>query len=108
MEIEWDSAKRTSNLAKHDIDFLDQEIDFSHARHGAVIPDDPTKTRITIRLDATVIAWFKAQVADNGGSYQSLINEALKAYIGRRDNREELEETLRRVLREELDERRVA
>jgi hypothetical protein len=29
MEIEWDPAKRTSNLAKHDIDFLDCESVFS-------------------------------------------------------------------------------
>lgn len=35
-----------------------------------------------------------------GGNYQTLINDALHEYITRR--REPLEETLRRVVREEL------
>ena len=61
----------------------------------------PGKTRITIRLDDDVIAWFKAQVhAAGGGNYQTAINNALKEHIGRQV--EPLEATLRRVLREEL------
>ncbi len=79
------------------------EYDFSKARRGAVVPAAPGKTRITIRLDSEVIAWFKAQVNDaGGGNYQSLINEALKSYIQQYG----LERTLRRLIREEL--RRVA
>jgi hypothetical protein len=35
-----------------------------------------------------------------GGNYQSLINLALRDFVGRR--REPLEDTLRRVVREEL------
>jgi toxin ParE1/3/4 len=58
----------------------------------------PGKTRITIRLDGDVLAWFRGQVASAGGSYQTAINLALRDYIAR----EPLEATLRRVVREEL------
>jgi len=79
--------------------------DFSAARRGPVRPAPLGKTRITIRLDDDVVAWFKAQVhASAGGNYQTLINSALREHIGRRS--EPLEETLRRVLREELGARR--
>jgi len=79
------------------------EYDFSKARRGAVVPAAPGKTRITIRLDADVIDWFRAQVNEaGGGNYQTLINEALKAHIQQYG----LERTLRRLIREEL--RRVA
>lgn len=77
------------------------EYDFSKARRGSVVPSPPGKTRITIRLDNEVLQWFKNQVHQaGGGSYQRLINEALREHIARHD--EPLEETLRRVLREEL------
>ena len=45
--------------------------------------------------------WFRDEVdAMGGGSYQTLINQALREFIQQR--REPLEDTLRRVLREEL------
>ena len=78
-----------------------QEYDFSRAKRGAVVPVPPGKTRITIRLDDDLIEWFKGQVhAAGGGNYQTLINGALRDYMQRK--REPLEETLRRVIREEL------
>lgn len=78
-----------------------KEYDFRKGRRGAVAPAAPGKTRITIRLDDEVIDWFKGQVVDaGGGNYQTLINAALKEHI--RQRREPLEETLRRVVREEL------
>jgi redox-sensitive bicupin YhaK (pirin superfamily) len=59
------------------------------------------KTRITIRIDDDLLQWFRKQVhAAGGGSYQTLINAALREYVGFK--REPLEATLRRVLREEL------
>jgi uncharacterized protein (DUF4415 family) len=59
------------------------------------------KVRLTIRLDADIIRWFKAEVGQaGGGSYQALINMALREYI--ESQKEPLEETLRRVIREEL------
>ena len=77
-----------------------KEYDFSGARQGAVVKQ-PGKTRITIYLDDDVLQWFKAEVhAAGGGNYQTLINAALREYISR--SAEPLEETLRRVLREEL------
>jgi uncharacterized protein (DUF4415 family) len=78
-----------------------KEYDFSKARRGPIRSPTSGKTRITIRLDDDVLAWFKAQVhAAGGGNYQTRINEALKEHIGRQA--EPLEATLRRVLREEL------
>ena len=48
---------------------------------GPVVAPDPGKIRITIRLDADVIDWFREQVtAAGGGNYQSLINKALREY----------------------------
>jgi uncharacterized protein (DUF4415 family) len=81
---------------------MEAEYDFSQGQRGAVEPTGTGKTRITIRLDDEVLAWFREQVhAAGGGNYQSLINEALRQHIEQR--REPLEATLRRVLREELD-----
>ncbi|HEX5049771.1 MAG TPA: BrnA antitoxin family protein [Gammaproteobacteria bacterium] len=78
-----------------------KQYDFSKAKRGPVVRVAKGKTRITIRLDEEVLAWFKKQVHDNGGgNYQSLINAALREYISHAG--EPLEDTLRRVLREEL------
>src|SRR5262249_41818027 len=78
-----------------------KEYDFSRAKRGPVVPVPPGKTRITIRLDDDLIEWFKGQVhAAGGGNYQTLINVALREFVDRK--REPLEETLRRVIREEL------
>jgi len=61
----------------------------------------PNKERITIRLDTDIIKWFREEVKQmGGGSYQALINMALRQYI--ESQKEPLEETLRRVIREEL------
>ncbi len=80
---------------------MKREYDFSKAKHGAVIPVPKGKVRLTIRLDEDVVAWFQTQVEDaGGGNYQSLINDALRQHIARM--REPLEETLRRVIREEM------
>jgi len=81
---------------------METEYDFSQGKRGAIEPTPTGKTRITIRLDDEVIAWFRDQVhAAGGGNYQTLINDTLCEYIQQR--REPLEETLRRVLREELE-----
>jgi uncharacterized protein (DUF4415 family) len=78
-----------------------KEYDFSQAERGPVVPVPQGKTRITIRLDDDILEWFKHQVhTAGGGNYQTLINTALREYIDRR--REPLEDTLRRVIREEL------
>jgi uncharacterized protein (DUF4415 family) len=80
---------------------MKEEYDFSRARRGALDPIPLGKTRITIRLDNDVLDWFRARVETaGGGNYQSLINSALREHIGR--SQEPLEDTLRRVVREEL------
>ena len=78
-----------------------KEYDFHTGRRGAIAPPPRGKTRITIRLDDDLLAWFRGQVDDaGGGNYQTLINEALRAFIATQD--QPLEQVLRKVLREEL------
>lgn len=80
---------------------MDSEYDFSQGQRGAIESIPPGKTRITIRLDDDVLAWFRTLVHEKGGgNYQTLINDALRQHI--QQKHEPLEETLRRVLREEL------
>jgi uncharacterized protein (DUF4415 family) len=76
-------------------------VDFSRGRRGAVVPPAKGKTRITIRIDTDVLDWFREEVnRAGGGNYQTLMNEVLRQHVeGKREN---LEDTLRRVLREEL------
>lgn len=81
---------------------MKKEYDFTGGKRGPVLASPPGKTRITIRLDDEVLDWFRAQVdVAGGGSYQTDINAALREHIHRQ--REPLEETLRRVLRDELE-----
>jgi uncharacterized protein (DUF4415 family) len=80
---------------------MKKEYDFSKGRRGPVVVPPPGKTRITIRLDDDVLAWFRNVVNETGGgNYQTLINDALREYISQRQ--EPLEKLIRRVLREEL------
>lgn len=75
--------------------------DFSKGKRGAVVPEPPGKTRITIRIDDGILDWFREQVhAMGGGNYQTMMNEALKEHIQRKN--EPIEEIVRRVVREEL------
>lgn len=75
--------------------------DFSKAKRGSTVAAPKEKTRITIRIDDDLLAWFKQQMnSAGGGNYQSLINTALREHM--RHKVEPLEAKLRRVLREEL------
>ena len=77
------------------------QYNFEGGKRGSVLRTPPGKTRITIRLDDDLLQWFRKKVhAAGGGSYQTLINAALREYIDTK--REPLEATLRRVLREEF------
>ncbi len=79
----------------------EKEYDFDNARQGAVVSPAGNKTRITIRLDTDILDWFRQQVHDaGGGNDQTLINEALREHAQHQSG--ELERTLRRVIREEL------
>ncbi|HEY9140302.1 MAG TPA: BrnA antitoxin family protein [Bryobacteraceae bacterium] len=78
-----------------------KEYDFSKGKRGPVLRVPPGKTRVTVRLDNDILGWFRQQVDDaGGGNYQTLINEALRAFMSQRQ--ESLETTLRRVIRDEL------
>jgi uncharacterized DUF497 family protein len=102
-EIRLISARKATRRERKDYEGwkMRREYDFSKGKRGPVIPPDPDKIRITIRLDEDVIAWFREQVnAAGGGNYQTLINKALREYIAKRTD--PLEKTLRRVIREEL------
>ena len=82
-------------------DEMREEYDMSKAKRGPIVPPGAGKTRITIRIDTDVLNWFRDQVDQaGGGSYQAMINEALRRHIHRQN--EPLEEILRRVIRQEL------
>lgn len=76
-----------------------RDIDFSRARRGAVVKPDPGKTKISIRLDNTVLDYFRKAVDKAGGeNYQTLINEALLEHVHRRST----VDVVRQVVREEM------
>ena len=80
---------------------MQKQYDFSRAKRGPILPVVKGKTRITIRLDDDLLDWFRAQVhAAGGGNYQSLINDALRAFV--LSHSEPIETVIRRVVREEL------
>ena len=74
--------------------------DFSKGKRGAVIATTG-KTRITIYLDDVVLKRFKAQSEKTGKGYQTLINDALKAYLGMTDQ-PVTRDLVRKIVREEL------
>jgi uncharacterized protein (DUF4415 family) len=80
---------------------MKEQYDFSTGKRGAIDPISQGKTQITLYLDDEIIDWFRETVnAQNGGNYQTLINQALQDYIHQKG--ESLESLLRRILREEL------
>jgi uncharacterized protein (DUF4415 family) len=74
--------------------------DFSQGKRGAVIPQIG-KTRITIYIDDNVLEKFRQRGDAAGKGYQTAINEALREYLDKTKQPLD-EETLRRVIQEEL------
>jgi len=74
--------------------------DFSKGKRGAVIPTTG-KTRIIIYMDDIIVSQFKAQSEKTGKGYQTLINEALKAYLGLVEQ-PVTQDLVRKIVREEL------
>ncbi len=72
------------------------QADLERATFRVGLKPVPRKQRITILLDTVLIEYFKAKAGERG--YQTLINDTLS----QAREREVLEETLRRVIREEL------
>ncbi|HEU4654710.1 MAG TPA: BrnA antitoxin family protein [Steroidobacteraceae bacterium] len=77
------------------------EYDFSKAKRGALVPTKG-KTRITIHIDDAVLEEFRSRAEKLGSGYQTMMNEALKAYLAETDERPLTESVLRRVIREEI------
>jgi hypothetical protein len=80
---------------------MKKAYDFAEGTRGPVISVPPAKLRITIRIDQDILEWFKAKVdAAGGGNYQTMMNDALRQLM--MSERQPLEASLRRVVREEL------
>jgi uncharacterized protein (DUF4415 family) len=84
---------------------MKDRYDFSKGKRGRVVQPEPEpegKVRITIRLDQDVVDRFLQMAEASGGAtgYQSLINAALREYLEGKAPR--FEDTLRRIIREEL------
>ena len=97
-QTNWEKVKK---MQDKEIDFTDipeiREEQLSNARlrfHGKDISKG--KVRVNILLDANIVAYYKSLAGGRG--YQTLINKALKENILHDD----LEDILRRVIREEL------
>ncbi len=69
--------QRLDELSDDQIDTSDipEITDFSGAVRGRFYR--PIKQQVTLRIDADLLAWFKAQ----GGKYQTQINAALREYV---------------------------
>jgi uncharacterized protein (DUF4415 family) len=61
----------------------------------------PGKTRITIYLDTPVLDAFRERADAAGRGYQTMINQALREFLGRSDERVDAA-TIRRIIRQEL------
>jgi uncharacterized protein (DUF4415 family) len=79
---------------------MQEEYDFSGGQRGAVVPQTG-KTRITIYLDDEVLDAFRDRSDAAGQGYQTMINQALREFLGK-SNAPIDEPTLRRILQEEL------
>jgi uncharacterized protein (DUF4415 family) len=74
-------AQKLAAMRDEDIDFSDvpEQRDWKGAKRGVFYK--PIKQQLTLRLDADVVDWFKSQ----GEGYQSRINAALRAHVGRKE-----------------------
>lgn len=87
-------SSKTSDEMDEYPEVTQADLDRATLRRG--LQSIPRKQRITILLDANLVEYYKTKAGERG--YQTLINDTLrKAMEG-----EELEERLRRVIREEM------
>ena len=73
-------------LSEEKIDTSDipEILDWSDARRGLLYR--PVKKQITLRLDADVLAWFRANTP-NGRGYQTEMNRVLREHATRTSKR---------------------
>jgi predicted DNA binding CopG/RHH family protein len=81
------------------------DMDFSDALPVKAVPAlaalqtaQGGKSRITMRVDNTTLAIFKARAEMMGGNYQSLMNEALQQFVQGRTLADVVRETIRQEL----------
>jgi uncharacterized protein (DUF4415 family) len=79
---------------------MKKEYDFSKAKRGAIV-SQRGKTRISIYIDNDVLEAFRQRSDESGKGYQTMMNDALREYLGKSPHPVD-ESTLRRILREEL------
>ena len=97
-KTDWEAIK---DMSDDDIDFSDipeiteEQMSKAEMKMGGKLVERG-KTRVNMYLDKDIVAFFKEKAGGRG--YQTLINESLRKLM----NNEELETTLRRVIREEL------
>jgi uncharacterized protein (DUF4415 family) len=72
------------------------QADLDRATFRVGLKPAPRKRRVTILLDTGLVEYFKAQAGERG--YQTLINETLRQAV----EQDDLEERLRRLIREEI------
>lgn len=70
--------------AEIDTSDIPEILDWSGARRGLL--HRPVKKRITLRLDADVVAWFRAN-APGGRGYQTEMNRVLREHARRERER---------------------
>ena len=76
---------KLASMPDDEIDTSDipEVLDWSGAKRGLLYR--PTKQQITLRLDADVLAWFRAAVP-GGRGYQTEINRVLRDHARRVSN----------------------
>ena len=72
------------------------QADLDRATFRVGLKPASRKRSVTMMLDTGLVEYFKAQAGERG--YQTLINETLRQVV----QRDELEERLRRIIREEI------
>jgi len=78
-----------------------KEYVFRKGKRGSVV-SSRGKTRITILIDNDILEAFRERAESMGRGYQTMINDALREYLGK-SQRPIDAETLRRILRQELE-----
>ena len=103
-KTDWDTVEK---MEDKDIDISEipeittEQMSRAKMRSGGK-PVTRGKVRINMYLDSEVVEYFKTQAGGRG--YQTLINQTLRESI----RHQNLEEIVRRVIREELEELSVA
>ena len=75
------------------------EYDFSEGKRGALLSAGG-KTRITIYIDNAILDEFRARAEKAGTGCQTMMNDALRAYVTGKAGEALTESTLRRIIRE--------